>query len=110
MGPTGAIAAESSLSKIDSIYSALLAVLAFFQLIAAIMYIWVAHMPGIDHNFIWAMYFGVSINLLYFLFEAAVLIIRIRMPQKRKWPTFALNIAILLAFPFGTALGIWGLI
>jgi hypothetical protein len=38
-----------------------------------------------------------------------IVLIRIFAPQKRKWPTLALNIILLVMFPFGTILGIYGL-
>jgi hypothetical protein len=38
----------------------------------------------------------------------AVLVIRIFFPAHRRWPTFGINIILLLWLPFGTALAIYG--
>jgi hypothetical protein len=108
-GPSPAISSEP-LSRADTIYTALLGVLAFFQLVGVLTYWWVAHLPNMQRTAVLIMYLSATINAAYLAFELLVLIIRLRAPARRKWPTFALNIAILLVFPFGTALGIWGLL
>jgi len=38
-----------------------------------------------------------------------VLVIRIGFPTCRRWPTLGLNIVLLIMFPVGTALGVFGL-
>jgi hypothetical protein len=107
--PADATATNSSLSRTDTLYTVFLGVLAFFQLIAVLTYFGMAHLPEMQKTAAMIMYMSATINLAYIAFELVVLIIRIRAPAKRKWPTFALNMAILIVFPFGTALGIWGL-
>src|SRR5256885_8766491 len=108
-GPSPA-SSPQPLSRADTIYTALLGVLAFFQLLGALTYLWMAHLPDLQKSAILIMYVGLTINAAYLAFELLVLIIRVRAPAKRKWPTFALNIVLLLVLPFGTALGIWGLL
>lgn len=53
--------------------------------------------------------FILLINVCYFLFEVSILILRVGFPANRKWPTIAQNIVLLLSFPLGTVLGVYGL-
>lgn len=52
---------------------------------------------------------GAYVAICYFVASVTVLVVRIWFPAKRRWVTLALNIALLLYAPFGTAIGAYGL-
>jgi hypothetical protein len=98
-----------SKSQHDTVYSVLLGALAFFQLLGAVTLWWVTQMPTFQANSAWAIHMVISIQVCFLLFEVVVLIIRVAAPAHRKWPTVALNVVLLISFPIGTIIGIYGL-
>jgi uncharacterized membrane protein YqjE len=93
----------------DQIYTVLLGVVTFFCLIAVIEMGFLAHRPGQDPTSSWVFWMVCFIYMAFILFAGTVLLIRIVWPAYRKWATMAVNIVLLVVFPFGTALGIYGL-
>jgi uncharacterized membrane protein YqjE len=51
----------------------------------------------------------IVIEAIYLLLLLVVLLVRLICPAYRRWPTLGVNILLLVFFPFGTALGIYGL-
>jgi hypothetical protein len=96
-------------SKHDTIYTALLGVTSFFSLIGAIEMWFLAYRTPLAPESRWAIQFVFCLMLLLTTIQAAVLLIRIFLPARRKWVTVTLNIILLAAVPWGTALGIYGL-
>ena len=93
----------------DLIYSSLLAAVMFFTLLSVLVMLWIAEMASAKSQQTWPFYMLASMYGSLLLFELVVLIIRIRFPQSRKWPTVSLNVVLLLFFPVGTLLAIYGL-
>ena len=93
----------------DTIYSVLLAVVTFFQLMSTTMMGFMTMRPGLPAESAWVLRLVFVVELFPLLLEVVVLIIRIAFPAYRKWPTVVLNIVLLPWLPFGTALGIYGL-
>jgi uncharacterized membrane protein YqjE len=50
----------------------------------------------------------IAMEGLFLAVTLAVLVIRIFFPAYRRWPTFGINIILLLWLPFGTALAVYG--
>lgn len=100
---------ESRRSVHDLIYSALLGAVMFFTLISVLVVLWIAGTASAESHPTWPFYMLASMYGSLLLFELVVLIIRIRFPNTRKWPTVALNVVLLLFFPFGTLLAVYGL-
>lgn len=95
-------------SRHDTIYSVLLGVLAFFLALATVeMAFLAANLSKPETG--WVLWMVFSIELLLTATIALTLLVRIVWPDNRKWLTLATNIILLLLFPFGTALGIYGL-
>jgi len=95
-------------SRHDVIYSVLLAVLSFFSLIGVVTIWFISTGPALPAGSVLAFRLAIAINVCFLLLEVAVLLVRLAMPAQ-KWPTVVLNIVLLLSFPLGTALGIYGL-
>jgi hypothetical protein len=106
--PLPSASAARSMSLHDKIYTAALAAVAFFSLIGIVSLWAITQMPAFSHESLWAIHMVILINACFFSFEVAILIVRIAFPKSRKWPTIALNIVLLLSFPLGTALSIYG--
>jgi cytochrome bd-type quinol oxidase subunit 2 len=93
----------------DYLYSTLLSVYAFIMVAGVGSMFWLASLPATTDGAKRALrilewgYSG------FFVFIVAVLWIRIYHPARRRWPTVALNIILLVFVPVGTALGIYGL-
>src|SRR4051812_12309142 len=93
----------------DTVYTVVLGVLAFLQLIAILTLWWATHLPNKATEATWAIHLVISIQLCFLIFEVTVLLIRILAPKYRKWVTVTLNIILLLSFPVGTIVGVYGL-
>ena len=93
----------------DHLYTALLGVLAFMLLILINEARWGMRMPTTQQS-------GTnSVRMVVFVeggcFIGAmlcVLLVRLFLPKYRRWPTFGLNIFLLLMVPLGTMLAIYG--
>jgi hypothetical protein len=95
-------------TKHDKVYTTLLGVLAFFFVVGAISLMGFASNPRMpeESRAVFRMTSGVL--ACYIAACIAVVLIRILAPAHRKWPTFGLNIILLLYFPIGTPLAIYG--
>jgi hypothetical protein len=96
-------------SNHDHIYTTLLGVLTFLLLLSAVSLNTFLQRPNLPEHSKFVFRMSRNIQICYALACAAVLVIRLAAPTKRKWVTLALNIILLLCFPFGTALAIYGL-
>lgn len=92
----------------DVLYTVLLGVVAFFQLVGVVTLWAVSQRPGITDESRTTLHAIIGIELCFLFFDVGILILRIALPAYRKWPTLALNIVLLMVFPFGTALSIYG--
>jgi hypothetical protein len=91
------------------VYSVLLGVTTFFSLVSALEMWFLAYRAPISAESRWAMQLIFCMMLLLTVVQGSVLLVRIFMPARRKWVTVTLNIILLFAVPWGTALGIYGL-
>jgi Ca2+/Na+ antiporter len=66
--------------------------------------------PGIDAQGRWALGVARNMNVCIMLFCVAILVVRKTLPAQRKWITRVLNILLLISFPIGTAIAIYGLL
>jgi hypothetical protein len=97
-----------TVTRHDYIYTTLLGVLGFFFLISIPTMYGLAHAPSTPPETRW-IFMGMAVTeLLYALAVVAVGVIRIWFPDHRRWPTVAVNVLLLLYFPLGTALAIYG--
>ncbi len=92
----------------DAVYSSLLAAFAFFLLMGVGFMVWMMWLPTTPANTKPAFQLIVFTEAAYGAVSLLVLLIRILLPTYRRWPTFALNIILLVSIPFGTALAIYG--
>lgn len=92
-------------SKHDQLYTILLAVLAFFLLIAIIA---VTTLPNQNPESRPAMRMVALVEALYVAAIVTTIIVRLASPAKGRLITKALNIVLLVYFPLGTALAIYG--
>jgi len=96
------------MSRHDKIYTMLLGVIAFLFITAAISLSNFATNPRYPAETQAVFRMTVRIVALYIAACIGVLLIRVFAPQHRKWPTLGLNIVLVIYFPFGTPLAIYG--
>jgi hypothetical protein len=94
----------------NAVYTSLLGVLAFFLLLGIGSSVMQMHLPKIPPVVRTVFEFTIFVEASYIAAIVVVLLIRIFSPAHARWPTFALNIILLIGFPFGTALAIYGLL
>jgi hypothetical protein len=58
---------------------------------------------------LWILGLLIGVNAVYVVAEVVVLLIRVFMPKRGKWPTVVLNLCLLPVFPLGTVLSVYGL-
>jgi hypothetical protein len=95
-------------SKHDHAYTAILGAIGLLLVMGMISLSGIRHRPEIDAN---AKAVFLSVIAMEGCMLAAIvggLVIRLAFPAYRRWPTFGLNFILLLFFPFGTALAIYG--
>ena len=102
------------MGKHERIYAILLTVFAFYLLTSIGTFVLVACLLGsgkdASRNVIGAaMYHMVYITACLLVFVLTALVLRFARPAAGRIVTKALNIVLLLGFPLGTALGIYGL-
>jgi hypothetical protein len=86
-----------------------LGVWAFFTLLGIGVLVNIARRPSTTPERAMREWSYAYIHGCYLVAMIVVLSIRLLRPMKRRWPTLALNIALLINFPVGTALAIYGL-
>jgi hypothetical protein len=92
----------------NAIYTSLLGAVAFLFLLGIGSSVMQMHMPKTPPVVRMVFEFMIFVGAGYLAVIIAVLLIRIFFPAYARWPTFALNITLLIYFPFGTALAIYG--
>ena len=100
--------ARSTVSTHDQIYTTLLGVLSFFLLMVIVLQGFLMFDPLTTSDSRWGLLTLACLEGLYLLAIVGVMVIRIAFPLKRRWPTVGMNVVLLAAIPFGTALGIYG--
>jgi hypothetical protein len=93
----------------DTVYTVLLLVVGFFQLLGILVMIAMLQNPNIAPEGKWVFRMTAYIHTAFLVAIFATAILRFAAPAKRRPFTLALNIILLLLFPHGTALGIYGL-
>jgi len=101
--------AESPSARHNRIYTILLIVLAAFCGLGMISMIFTSRNPTIPAESRWVFQMMVGIYAVLVAGMVATLILRGTAPSAGRIATKALNIVLLIVFPFGTALGIYGL-
>ncbi len=92
----------------DHIYTTLLGVLGFFVLIGMVSLMRISkRLKDSDGKAVISLVLGVEGCFLGAIVVG--LVIRLAFPPYRRWPTFGLNIILLMLVPLGTVLGIYGL-
>jgi hypothetical protein len=99
---------QPATTKHDHVYTTLLGVLAFFFILGICTLIWLRLQPNTASAARSAYLLPLMVEICYCVAITAVLCIRIFAPGIRRWPTFALNIILVVWIPFGTALAIYG--
>jgi hypothetical protein len=97
------------MNKHNRIYSILLIVLAFFYVISLITMASMIQSPAVKPESRWVFVMTARIEAAYLAAIVVTLILRGAAPAAGRIATKALNIIMLLLIPFGTALGIYGL-
>jgi len=97
------------MSRHDRTYTVLLIVLAFFLGISIIEFAFLKRAPSTPPESRWVFEMIACINAAFVVAIVTTLILRGVAPSAGRIATTALNIILLFAFPFGTALGIYGL-
>jgi hypothetical protein len=101
---------RSATTNHDHIYSTLLGVYAFFLLLGIVSLWFMLSLPTLPAESHFGFHLAIAINAFFLASVIVVLIIRRAFPARRRWPTLALNLILLLSIPLGTALGIYGLL
>src|SRR5262245_34400072 len=92
----------------DKIYTTLLGVLAFFFVMATVSMTGFADSPTMNEQSRATFRWVSKIVACYAAACVAVLLLRLLAPAYRKWPTLGLNVILLVYFPIGTPLAIYG--
>ena len=101
--------AEPPSARHNRIYTALLIALALFCGLGMISLFAMSRSPTMAPESRWMFQMLVGIYALLIAAMVATLILRGVAPRAGRVATMALNILLLIVFPFGTALGIYGL-
>lgn len=97
------------MSKHDTIYNALLGALGFLLLLSGASMLAFSGNPNLPADGRWVFRMSVVVAWMYALAAAVTLVVRFKAPAARRPVTMAMNIVLLIYFPLGTALGIYGL-
>lgn len=100
---------ESATARHSRIYTALLGGLAFFAIATMGMFA-IIRSPTLPLETRWRIQMIVAIYALLIAAMVATLVLRGVAPRAGRIATMALNIILLIVFPVGTALGIYGLL
>jgi hypothetical protein len=99
---------EEKVSKHDQIYNTLLMVLGFMFFMTAGVMLTMSGTASDDGKWVFRM--TAFVAGCYVLAVAATLIVRFTAPSYRRTVTRAMNILLLLHFPLGSAVGVYGLL
>lgn len=102
-------ASHSLMDNHSRTYTILLIVLAFFCVISVITMLSFSQSPTMEPESRWVFVMTAAIEALFVVAIIVTLILRGTAPAAGRIATKALNIVLLVLFPFGTALGIYGL-
>ncbi len=91
------------------VYMALLAALAFFYIIGAVMFLLIVRSSDTPPESRWVFQMTLFMEFAYVAAMVATLILRGVSSKVGRVATLAMNIILLPLIPFGTALGIYGL-
>jgi hypothetical protein len=100
---------DMSANRHNRIYTILLIVSAFLLLTSIITMLSMTRMPGIAPDAQWVFEMTACSEAAYLAAIVITLILRGKSPAAGRIATTALNIVLLVLFPLGTALGIYGL-
>ena len=92
----------------DHVYTTLLGVLGFFLIMGMVTLASLRQRPEATLESKSALLMVLAIEGAYLAAITLVLLIRILLPARRRWPTLGLNIILVLFFPLGTALAVYG--
>ena len=98
------------MNRHNRIYTILLIVLAFWEVLSIISVEFVSHSPTMEQQSRWAMQMVACLEAAFLVAMVTTLILRGVAPGAGRIATKALNIILLLLLPLGTALGIYGLL
>jgi hypothetical protein len=101
---------ESSAARHDRVYTVLLIVLAFLCGLGMISIGFMSRNPKLAPESRWVFQMTACIYAALLAAMVVTLILRGVAPRAGRTATMALNIILLIVFPLGTALGIYGLI
>ena len=96
-------------SRPNRTYTVAVLVVGFLLLIGAGEMVFLRQSPTIDPSARWVFKLIAFIEAIYVLAIATTLALRAWAPAAGQIATTALNIVLLFAFPFGTAVGVYGL-
>lgn len=97
------------MSKHDTIYNSLLGALAFLFLLGCMSMFAFSQNPILPPETRWVFRLSMAIAAAYVLAAVVTLVVRFKVPAARRPVTLAMNVVLLIHFPMGTALGIYGL-
>jgi hypothetical protein len=98
------------MNRHNRIYTVLLIVLAFFYGVSIISMTFMSRSPTVAPESRWVFQMTACINAAFVAAMIATLVLRAVAPGAGCVATKALNIIMLVLIPFGTALGIYGLL
>jgi hypothetical protein len=101
--------AESKHARHNVIYTALLIALAFFFCLGMISLYFVTQSPTFAAESRWAFHMIMGVYAALVAGVVITLVLRAAAPRAGRIATLALNIVLLVVFPVGTALAIYGL-
>src|SRR4051812_1507770 len=99
-----------AVSRHNLIYTNILIVLAFFCILAMISMTFMTRNPAIKPESRWVFQMTAAIYAMFAAAMITTLILRGVAPHAGRIATKALNIILLILFPFGTVIGISGLL
>jgi hypothetical protein len=102
--------AESSTARHNRIYCGLLVALALIGSLGIVSIFFISQRPTMPPESRWTFRMILWIYAVLIAAMVATLILRSVAPRAGRVATMALNIVLLIVFPFGTALGICGLL
>src|SRR4051812_48538792 len=95
---------QTSITTHDRVYTTLLAVLAFLTVLEIGVLVRVATRATSTAERADRAQFSAFLQGCYLVAIVVVLVIRLASPMKRRWPTLALNLVLLIDLPFDTLL------
>ena len=93
----------------DHVFTALALALTFFLCLSMVMMYSLTRNPNMPPESRWVFHMTIAFMACYALIIWLVLVLRWRLPDSRRVFTIALSVILLLYFPIGTLLGIYGL-